>query len=178
MLGTDDETPGTYRKVGPSLRFVKSKLDVNFLSNWIRDPLAFRPTTRMPKFFGLDNHLREIRRDEHGRPAMEPKLDADGKEVLDDEGEPVLVPVYVASPGLEKSERFEPVEIRAVSEYLLDVSQPFDYLDKQPGVTEEASAERGKQVFQVRGCLACHQHKDFPDATARRARTCRVSATS
>ena len=52
LLGTDDETPGTYRKVGPSLRFVKSKLDMNFLSNWIRNPLDFRPTTRMPKFFG------------------------------------------------------------------------------------------------------------------------------
>ena len=93
-----------------------------------------------------------------------PKLDADGKVVLDGEGEPVLVPVYVASPGLEKSEKFEPVEVRAVSEYLLDVSQPFEYIDKQQGVTEEASAERGKEVFQVRGCLACHQHKDFPDA--------------
>jgi mono/diheme cytochrome c family protein len=163
LLGTDDETPGTYRKVGPSLRFVKSKLDTNFLANWIRDPLDFRPTTRMPKFFGLDGHLREIRRDEHGRPEMEEKLDADGKVVLDEEGEPVLVPVYAASPGLEKSEKFEPVEIRAVTEYLLDISQPFKYIEKQQGV-EEASAERGKVVFQVRGCLACHQHKDFPDA--------------
>ncbi|MEX2560941.1 MAG: hypothetical protein WD403_13555, partial [Pirellulales bacterium] len=28
------------------------------------------------------------------------------------------------------------------------------------------SAERGKELFQVRGCLACHQHKDFPEITA------------
>ena len=31
-------------------------------------------------------------------------------------------------------------------------------------MTEEASAERGKSLFQVRGCLACHQHKEFPGA--------------
>src|SRR5262249_15051194 len=29
---------------------------------------------------------------------------------------------------------------------------------------EQASAERGKFMFQTRGCLACHQHADFPDA--------------
>src|SRR5262249_8400665 len=144
-------------------RFVKNKLDVNFLANWIRNPLDFRPTTRMPKFFGLDDHLREIRRDEHGRPELEKKLDADGNVVLDEEGEPVMVPVYVTSAGLATPERFEPIEIRAVSEYLLDISQPFKYIEKAKGA-EEASAQRGKTVFQVRGCLACHQHKDFPDA--------------
>ncbi len=31
-------------------------------------------------------------------------------------------------------------------------------------MTESASAERGKQQFQTRGCLACHQHPDFPEA--------------
>ena len=164
LLGADDETPGKYRKVGPSLRYVKSKVDGAFLENWIANPSDFRPTTRMPRFFGLDNHLHEIKRDEFGRPEMEPKVDADGKPVLNEEGEPIEVPVYDASPGLELSKRFEPVEIRAVSEYLLSASQPFAYLDKAKDVTEEPSAERGKTAFQTRGCLACHQHKDFPDA--------------
>ncbi len=31
-------------------------------------------------------------------------------------------------------------------------------------MTEEPSAERGKQLFETRGCLACHQHADFPQA--------------
>jgi len=164
MLGADDETPGKYRKPGPSLRYVKSKLDLDFLTNWIRDPSEFRPTTRMPKFFGLDGHLHEIKRDEHGRPEMVEQLDADGKVVVDEEGEPVLVPVYEPSPGLAVSQRFEPIEIRAASEYLLSASQPFEYLEKPKDVSDEPSAERGKTVFQVRGCLACHQHKDFPEA--------------
>jgi cytochrome c551/c552 len=68
------------------------------------------------------------------------------------------------SPGLKESERFEPVEIRAISEYLLEASEKFTYLDKPKGVTEEPSIERGKATFQTRGCLACHRHPDFPDA--------------
>ncbi|MBI2824847.1 MAG: c-type cytochrome [Planctomycetia bacterium] len=166
ILGADDETPGKYRKVGPSLRYVKSKLSGDFLYSWIRDPVGFRPTTRMPKFFGLDDHLREIRRDQYGRPQMEPKRDEQGAEVVDEEGHPVLVPVYVESPGLELSRKFEPVEIRAVSEYLLHFSQPFEYAQKPKGVTDQPSAERGKQVFERRGCLACHQHAAFPDFKA------------
>jgi hypothetical protein len=48
----DVETPGTQRKPGPSLRFAASKMDADFLYDWIADPTHFRPSTRMPKFFG------------------------------------------------------------------------------------------------------------------------------
>ena len=53
----DQASPGTMRKVGPSLRHVRSKLDSVFLTDWIRQPSHFRPTTRMPQSFGLWNHL-------------------------------------------------------------------------------------------------------------------------
>jgi cytochrome c2 len=43
-------------------------------------------------------------------------------------------------------------------------SQPFDYVEPARGVTEDASAERGKQLFETRGCLACHRQADFPKA--------------
>ena len=77
------------RKVGPSLRHVADKLDFDFLYSWIRRPKDFRPTTKMPQFFGLWDHL-------------------DGE-------------------GLALSEKFEPIEIRGIVEYLLAKSQPFDY---------------------------------------------------
>ena len=51
------ETPGTLRKVGPSLRFVSAKLDAQFLFDWIQRPAKFRPTARMPQAFGLWDHL-------------------------------------------------------------------------------------------------------------------------
>ena len=53
----DVEVPGTYRKVGPSLRYVKSKVEYDWLYSWIRLPKDFRPTTKMPQFFGLWEHL-------------------------------------------------------------------------------------------------------------------------
>jgi cytochrome c551/c552 len=120
----DVETPGKLRRVGPSLRHVASKVDFEFLYAWIRQPSDFRPSTKMPQFFGLHDHL-------------------EGK-------------------GLEDSHRFEPIEIRGVAEYLLAKSQPFAFIDRPKSVSVAPSAERGKQLFETRGCLACHQHADFP----------------
>ena len=34
-----------------------SKVDFDFLYSWIRKPSDFRPTTKMPQFFGLSSHL-------------------------------------------------------------------------------------------------------------------------
>lgn len=120
----DVETPGKLRKVGPGLRHVASKLNYEFLYSWVRKPSDFRPSTKMPQFFGLTEHLEGF--------------------------------------GLKQSEEFEPIEIRATVEYLLAKSQPFAYADQAKGVTEAASADRGKKLFETRGCLACHQHADFP----------------
>lgn len=145
----DVETPGAYRKVGPSLRHLASKVDLPWLYNWVRDPKQFRPDTRMPQFFGLWGHL-----------LPEPKLDARGQVEMDDQGHVVMQ----ESLGRAEAEKLEPIEIRAISEYLLAASQPFEFAGKPKGVTAEPSSERGKQQFQVRGCLACHQHADFPQA--------------
>lgn len=141
LIGADDALPGKLRKVGPSLRYVKSKVGFDFLYDWVRNPMHFRPTTKMPRFFGLHDHL-----------LPEEVKDADGKVVS------------VESKGLEQAERFEPIEIRAIADYLLKNSQSFNYLDVTPGTT--ASAERGKKLFELRGCLACHQNHDFPQAQA------------
>lgn len=53
----DVEVPGTYRKTGPSLRYVKSKVEYDWLYSWIRLPKDFRPSTKMAQFFGLWEHL-------------------------------------------------------------------------------------------------------------------------
>lgn len=49
--------PGTMRKVGPSLREVAERFNTTVLDRWIADPKAVRPGTRMPRFFGLYEHL-------------------------------------------------------------------------------------------------------------------------
>ena len=126
----DQETPGQYRKVGPSLRYVDRKLDPAFMYDWIRQPKNFRPSTRMPQFFGLWDHLH---------------------------------------PGAERdlAQRMERVEIYSMVAYLRakGAAQPFNYLEPAEGCAPP-SAERGKEAFEVRGCLACHQHEDFPYATS------------
>ena len=124
----DVESPGSYRKAGPSLRFLSSKVDADWLYSWIKKPSNFRPTTKMPQFFGQHQHLQD--------PGDEDQLAV--------------------------SERFEPVEIRALTEFLLSNSNAFDYLEPPKEVTEQPSAERGKWQFESRGCLACHSHEGFP----------------
>jgi cytochrome c2 len=123
----DIEVPGTQRRVGPSLRYVAHKLGAPFLYDWIREPKHFRPSTQMPQFFGLWDHLED-----------------------DDRAH---------------SERLERIEILGILHYLLERSQPFQYIvADRPSAPP--SAERGKLAFELRGCLACHQHRDFPYATA------------
>jgi cytochrome c2 len=133
----DIETPGALRKAGPSLRYVGEKLDTTFLYDWIENPKRFRDTTRMPRFFGLWDHLK----DDHGKLA---------------EG--------------EVGQQLEPVEIRGVIAYLSAYDQPMPLSDEERQQFGDAlakgNAESGKRQFEVRGCLACHTHKDFPDTSA------------
>jgi cytochrome c551/c552 len=128
VLLKDPETPGTLPKVGPSLRHAAAKLGFEWTYAWLRNPQDFRPSTKMPRFFGLWEHL-------------------EGK-------------------GLEESMKYEPLEIRSMIHYLAGASAPFEYVRPYAGITAAPDVERGKKVFQVRGCLACHQHADFPEATS------------
>ncbi len=48
------------KRVGPSLRPIKSKLRPEWVTPWIDNPRAFRPTTRMPVFRLPENHLKAI----------------------------------------------------------------------------------------------------------------------
>jgi cytochrome c2 len=125
----DIEIPGEYRKVGPSLRFLNSKVEYDWLYSWIRRPRDFRESTKMPQFFLQYEHLNE---------------EEDASE-------------------LAESQKFEPIEIRALAEFLLNNSDKFEFEAPSQNVTEQPSAERGKWVFQSRGCLACHSHADFPE---------------
>ncbi|MHC4402144.1 MAG: hypothetical protein ACYTG0_20950 [Planctomycetota bacterium] len=128
LLAEESLTPGTMRKVGPSLRDAAGKLDAAFLDRWLRDPEAIRPDTRMPHFYGVHEHL-------------------DGE-------------------GLDDAARYEAVEIRAVTDYLVAASQPVQTLPAPEVVTELSSADRGKRLFLTQGCLACHRHADFPEGQA------------
>ena len=117
--------PGTMRKVGPSLRQIAEKTSLEYLADRIADPSHFRPESRMPRLFGLVEHL-------------------DG-------------------PALAEAKRFEAVEIRAIATYLMQASEPTAAADAlSSAATESPSADRGKKLFELQGCMACHKHQDFP----------------
>jgi len=44
------------RKVGPNLEHVGTKVSKDWLLRWIKNPHAFRPDSRMPRFYGLTNN--------------------------------------------------------------------------------------------------------------------------
>lgn len=88
----DVEAAGQLRKVGPSLRFMNSKLDGKFVFDWLRDPRHFRPSTRMPRFFELWSHLDGAKVADGSEPAVQ--------------NEPVEI-LSIATYLAQKSQAFE-----------------------------------------------------------------------
>ena len=56
------------RQVGPNLTHLASKVTKDWALRWIKNPHAFRPDTRMPRFYGVTNN---------NAPADRPKSDAE-----------------------------------------------------------------------------------------------------
>jgi cytochrome c2/cbb3-type cytochrome oxidase cytochrome c subunit len=53
------QVAGKLRKVGPSLRHIATKTTESFIQYWTEIPQRFRPSTKMPQFFALSEHLSE-----------------------------------------------------------------------------------------------------------------------
>jgi cytochrome c2 len=117
-------------KVGPSLQKIADKFDADYLARRIRKPADALPTTRMPRLFGLDEHL-------SGRVSAETR-------------------------------RSEETEIHAVVEYLLASAEKVE--PPASSATAPPSAQRGRRLFEMQGCLACHRHGDFPTGQAIQSR--------
>ncbi len=56
------------RQVGPNLKHVGSKVTKEWLVKWIKNPHAFRPDTRMPRFYEVSNN---------SAPEDQPKVNAE-----------------------------------------------------------------------------------------------------
>ena len=87
--------------------------------------------------------------------------------------------------ALEQVQKYEPMEALGIAAYLHKYSQSFSNLpepasgkypaDPQTGkqilekdlAVEDRQVGRGKVFFETRGCIACHKHEAFPDATSK-----------
>lgn len=174
------DKPGTLRKVGPSLRFVRDKLDVALLRDWIRRPSHFRPSTRMPQPFGLWNHLpAEQLRARRAQLLDELAGEDQSSSERNRSVESIQADLEAVDAELDRvdemEKRYEPLAVYAMTHYLLEQSQQFTHAVVPEGITpavsdEEqlAQIERGKIAFEELGCLACHDHVDFPEIKAYR----------
>ncbi len=55
-----DELLLEVKKIGPNLKEVRNKLRRDWIPDWIRNPQAFRPTTKMPQFRVADDEVEAI----------------------------------------------------------------------------------------------------------------------
>lgn len=61
-----------------------------------------------------------------------------------------------------EAERFTPIELAGISQFLFSKSQPIELDSPADGYVPDA--QRGKTLFSQKGCLACHTHSEFPKA--------------
>ena len=59
MGASGDKDMAWVGRIGPDLRRIGEKTDKNWARNWIMNPWDFRPSTKMPRFFGLENRTDE-----------------------------------------------------------------------------------------------------------------------
>jgi mono/diheme cytochrome c family protein len=119
-------------KGGPSLAKLAGKVTPEWTMRWISNPRAFRASTKMPRFFFLDNFVH--------REGIDPKT---GK-------------YHRATPAQarenEEGRLQNETMIQAITAYLFDKSQhPII-----PALDRRGDPVHGKFLFESRGCLGCH----------------------
>jgi len=85
-IGATDKDMAWVGRVGPDLRRIGEKTDIEWARSWIYNPWDFRPSTKMPRFFGLENRA-------------DLKIEADGKHMPRDpvEAEAIAQFLFTAS---------------------------------------------------------------------------------
>jgi mono/diheme cytochrome c family protein len=192
MLSDAENPPGTMRKVGPSLYRIAEKTNQHWARRWIQAPRGFRPTTKMPHFYGLSNN----------DPTLTDALPEDQKEFPDAEITSITYYVFHESQDylagtdkyrgawkarlkeLQNNQLRSELDTRVMEELARRLE-----LDKDPvplakelhdsegrvislpaapkdAKGQEEQRQRGRQLFTERGCLACHSHSATTKADA------------
>ncbi len=165
LLSAEAPHPGTLAKVGPSLHDVSRRFGVDVLVDKLSDPDHQRADTTMPRLFGLHEHLSERSRTDAQRfEAVELRAAAEAL-------------VAIARPVGSSGREGWLGQSAAVPQETVPQETTPQKTDEPPGASlrsatshPEAShpaavLERGKQLFELQGCLACHRHADFDQHT-------------
>ncbi|MGQ9605781.1 MAG: PDZ domain-containing protein [Thermogutta sp.] len=140
---------------GPSLRYVAHRRDLAYVAEYIADPTARRSDARMPRLFGLLEHV---------SPRHRELLDSyEGVEIAGMAAylfslRPPHPAITSMAGGTGRSQSDgrtpESAEITANAEGTSTSPPGF--------VSDKAQVGWGKRLFETQGCLACHRHPDFP----------------
>jgi cytochrome c551/c552 len=121
------------RRPGPPLTRLSEKVNKDWVFNWTLEPRAFRPTTRMPHFFGQTN----------ARSVALRSTDMDDRVLR------------TAGPA-----EVEEVVAGCITAYLFDAARPLTLPEPPPVAADVA---KGKYIFESVGCVACHAVKGRQD---------------
>ncbi|MCZ6596505.1 MAG: c-type cytochrome [Planctomycetota bacterium] len=116
----------TKRRPGPSLKGLRRKVAKDFVPSWVADPRGFRPTTWMPQLFHLENFAPD-------EEIIVSRYGAEG-------GRPIL------------GQEWNDTAVAAISAFVWDSA----YDERADPIPVEGDPLRGKEVFRLSGCLACH----------------------
>ncbi len=123
------------RRPGPPLTRIATKVTEEWALKWTLAPREFRPTTRMPHFFGQSNTRHEANKNPYP-----PKKDEAG---------------VLRSPVDE-------TVARSIVKYVWSLSRTEE--DPAPPAALKGDARRGELTVSQVGCLACHKVQDVPSS--------------
>jgi len=157
LLAQTSDGEGQIPKVGPSLRQAGSKLSREFVTAYLWNPQDYFPAARMPRFFGLYDHLSE---EEKSRTYELEKAEIWAiASYLVPQTPTASAPKGPAQPMAAETNGKEAGGSAPIKEApSADETSISGLLKGDP--------QRGAIVFRRQGCAACHRHKAFPDATA------------
>ena len=186
VLADTENPPGTMRKVGPSLYRIGEKTNQEWARKWIEAPRNFRPTTKMPHFYGLSNDSPETLPDDqkafpdaeiHAIAAYLFRESAGYLEGKDKERRDIDIRIG----QLEDSKKQGTISDKETKELLELTQKRADYVKPIPIAKEirdyegqvvdvpapgADAAAKGAKLFKEKGCLACHVHAGTAAATS------------
>jgi cytochrome c2 len=191
MLADTENPPGTMRKVGPSLYRLSEKTNQQWVRDWIQAPRGFRPTTKMPHFYGLSNNRPEVLPDDQKKfpdaeiHSVAHYLMAESQAYLrgDDKYRKARDARIAELEDKRKNKLASDSEIKQLEELsrlreldrppvplateIRDADGKAVTLPAEP-VDQKAKDQQvvlGRRLFSERGCLACHSHNGTTKAS-------------
>ncbi len=131
----EQDSPVPLRKVGPSLRLAWWKLSPTWMASFIWDPQSYSRHSRMPRFFGLYEHLPES---DHARTY---RLE--------------WAEIHSIVFYLTQKRQTATLSLNTAAEGILN-----------PAMGRSGDPTSGRKEFRRQGCVACHAHTSFPEATS------------